>query len=117
MFFLKEKWQNWIYIPEQKQIVEVKKHHRKKAASMTPEEPIEPPGEEAKEDITGAMEKYCEMIKSDLFKVVTCINFSPTEKKDIDVVKIHRGKDPSIEIECFGEMHNMQILFTGDMER
>ena len=58
------------------------------------------------------MAKYCEGINSNLFDVVCSLQVA-----QISNVLIHEGKDPSVEVRCFGGQRRMVIMFTGDMER
>lgn len=69
------------------------------------------------DSIRSSMTEVCSTLETALFKIVAFISV-----EDIDQVFMIRGKDPMVEIRCFGTIeadksHSFSILFPGDMER
>lgn len=67
--------------------------------------------------IRSSMSEVCSSLETALFKVVAFISVD-----DIDNVYMIKGKDPSVEVRCYGgieegKSHCFSILFPGDMER
>ena len=77
-----------------------------------PENKETDPGEPDGADHARDNEIICNRIKSPLFQVITVVNI-----EDVTCLNVHRGSNPEAEVQCFGQEHKIQILFTGDMER
>ena len=140
IIFLKEKWQAWQFINKPDILKSILKklkknpieedpidegHNKKdqdrsmitskqKGGNKREEKTIELP-DEFQEDI----QRHCNVIKSSLFSAVIKLDLN-----QIKHMKIHRGKDPSIELLCGPVEDSRQesqycckIMFTGDMER
>lgn len=104
---LREKWQNWAFFEESASVTNFKKKQQKTGFYTERDVQREPTSERA-----GPMAEFCASVNSNLFDVVCCLQVA-----QISNVLIHEGKDPSVEVKCFGGSRSMVILFTGDMER
>ena len=60
------------------------------------------------------MDSYCKPRETKLYQLVTIV-----DQSKIKNMYIHKGKDPSLDLMCFGpdQKHCITVMFPGDFER
>lgn len=110
ILFLTEKWQNWVFLEENEDLINYKLKQKKENLATARDK-----GKLSSLRSTGGaneMRLFCEKINSQLFDMVAGIKVQM-----ISNIFIHDGKDPSVEVKCFKGRHSIQLLFPGDFER
>lgn len=117
LLVVKENWHEWQYKKSVDaaefrayQAAVVKAHEKKKGGG--PSAAVHLDEEEEDDPRKAALREMNDRNLVRLFDIVLCV-----ECDEINQVRVHKGKDPSVEIKCYDNEHRINLLFTGDMER